>query len=656
MHDHEDKVPRGQVDNIILVGNANVGKSVIFGLLTGRYVTVSNYPGTTVEVTHSNLDLGDRRFHLIDTPGTNSLIPLSEDERVTRDILVNEKARALVQVADAKNMKRTLLLATQIAEAGRPAVLVLNMWDEATERGVEIDTAALSERLGIPVIQAIAPQKKGLNQLRNALLAGPPVPTFRIDYGRRIEGAVEELAALLPESALSRRALALMFLADAPGLDNWLMARMPAEAFRRVEAVADAAQKHFERPLSEVIAAKRLKAVESIYGLTVKRIPATAGRTLRLIGRLSTHPVYGLPILAAALYLTWLFVGRLGAGVFVDFLESVVFGRYLNPWAERLAALIPSTFIQDLLVGPYGIMTMAVTYAIGIILPITVTFFIAFGVLEDSGYLPRLAVMTNRIFQFMGLNGKAVLPMVLGLGCVTMATMTTRILETRRERLITTFLLALAVPCSAQLGVIMGLLGTLSFGVTAIWLGSVILTLLLSGWLAGRLVPGERPALFLELPPIRVPRLSNILLKTLSRTEWYLREAVPIFVLGTVILFAMDRVHVLEWLRHALSPVVVTVLGLPARATDAFIMGFLRRDYGAAGFFEMSKAGLLGPANVAVALVTVTLFVPCLANLLMMAKERGARTALLMLALIMPFAVMVGGAINWIIRATGIQL
>ncbi len=655
MHDHEDNVPRGVVDKVVLVGNANVGKSVIFGLLTGKYATVSNYPGTTVEVTHGNLSVAGQKFYLVDTPGTNSLIPASEDEKVTRDILLDDPFHSVIQMADAKNMKRTLMLALQLAEAEVPMILVLNMWDEATERGIETDIRGLEEILGIRVISAIAPQKKGINQIRDALK--PPLRSgFRISYDVRIEKLIDELVEVLPDSPLSRRSVALMLLSGATGMTAWLTSHLEEALVKDIETRIDDLQKHFERPLSEVVARARLASVERIYERTVTRTVPSRHPILEVFGRLSTHPLWGLPILAGVLYAIWLFVGDFGAGTLVDLLESVVFEKYLNPWAAAMTSYLPFQFIRDLLVGPYGIITMALTYAIAIILPITVTFFLAFGFLEDSGYLPRLAVMSNRIFNAMGLNGKAVLPMVLGLGCVTMATMTTRILETRRERLITTFLLALAVPCSAQLGVIMGLLSALSYRVTVLWVASVILTLILSGWLASQVVPGTRPSLFLELPPIRRPRFRNIVIKTLGRVEWYLREAVPLFVIGTLILFFLDRFHLLEWLRRAFAPVVVSFLGLPGEATDAFIMGFLRRDYGAAGFFEMFKNGLLTPGQVLVALVTVTLFVPCLANLLMMVKERGVRTALTMLGLIMPFAVLIGGALNFLIKVSGIRL
>jgi ferrous iron transport protein B len=375
------------------------------------------------------------------------------------------------------------------------------------------------------------------------------------------------------------------------------------------------------------------------------------------LGKLSMHPVYGLPILVAVLYLVYQFVGVLGAGTAVGFLEEMVFGEYLNPWAIKIVGFIlPIPILQELIVGDYGLVTMALTYAIAIVLPIVGFFFIAFGMLEDSGYLPRLAVMVNRIFKVMGLNGKAVLPMILGLGCDTMATLTTRILETKKERILVTLLLALGVPCSAQLGVILGLVAGLSGLATSIWLGTVVLVMLLVGYLASKIVPGEPSDFVLELPPIRVPQFTNILIKTMARVEWYLKEAVPLFILGTFILFVGHKAGALEYLQKVTDPIVVGFLGLPSKAAEAFVIGFLRRDYGAAGLFTLAKDGLMDPVQIVVSLVVITLFVPCIANFFMMVKERGTKAALVMVAFIFPFAFAIGGVLNWILRTTKIAL
>jgi ferrous iron transport protein B len=293
---------------------------------------------------------------------------------------------------------------------------------------------------------------------------------------------------------------------------------------------------------------------------------------------------------------------------------------------------------------------MALTYGIAIVLPIVCTFFLAFSVLEDSGYLPRLAVMVNRIFQSMGLNGKAVLPMVLGLGCDTMATLTTRILDKRKERVIVTLLLALGVPCSAQLGVVFGMLGQAGWAAAAVWSGVTLGVLFLVGFLASKVIPGECSAFVLELPPMRMPQLGNIMVKTMARIEWYLREALPLFVVGTLILFVLDKLHLLGAIERAAEPIVVRLLGLPADASQAFILGFLRRDYGAAGFFDLQRDGKLDVIQVVVALVTMTLFIPCIANWFMMVKERGLRSALWMTAFIFPFALGVGGLLNLVLH------
>jgi ferrous iron transport protein B len=264
--------------------------------------------------------------------------------------------------------------------------------------------------------------------------------------------------------------------------------------------------------------------------------------------------------------------------------------------------------------------------------------------------------MSNRVFNMIGLNGKAVLPMVLGLGCGTMAVMTSRILETKRDRIITTFLLALAIPCSAQLGVILGILGSLSIWATVIWSSSILVVLFVSGFLASKLVSGERTEFFLEIPPIRIPNLMNIVVKTVGRVEWYLKEAVPLFILGTFILFMLHKLNLLTLLEKAASPVVVNLLHLPPKTTASFILGFLRRDYGAAGLFEMAQHGELTPVQAVVSLVTITLFLPCLASFFMIVKERGLKTTLWIVGIVFPAAFLYGGLLSWLLRYFNVSL
>lgn len=633
-----------------------MGKSVIFGLLTGKYVTVSNYPGTTVEVTSGNISLDGKRLVLIDTPGVNSLVPMSEDEKVTRDILLSECPSAVVQVGDAKNLKRTLLITLQIAEMGLPMTLDLNMIDEAMDKGITIDVDILKGLLGIDIVSTIAPQKKGIKELREAMLS-PQRAAVRLSYGPIIEEYISKISRLLPQTGLSKRSIAVMILSEDESLKDWLHANVRSRDLAEIEHLRHECLLKAKESPAYLINKKRIEVSAEIALKVVKKTVPSGGALLNFIGNASMHPVYGIPVLIVVLYGLYEFVGVLGAGVLVDFVQNVIFGHYINPMATKVVeTLIPVPIIQELLVGEYGLVTVALTYAIAIILPITVTFFIAFAILEDSGYLPRLAIMSNRVFNMIGLNGKAVLPMVLGLGCGTMAVMTSRILETKRDRIITTFLLALAIPCSAQLGVILGILGSLSIWATVIWSSSILVVLFVSGFLASKLVSGERTEFFLEIPPIRMPNLMNIVVKTVGRVEWYLKEAVPLFILGTFILFMLHKLNLLTLLEKAASPVVVNLLHLPPKTTASFILGFLRRDYGAAGLFEMAQHGELTPVQAVVSLVTITLFLPCLASFFMIVKERGLKTTLWIVGIVFPAAFLYGGLLSWLLRYFNVSL
>ncbi len=661
MHDHGsdngEQYRDSNLHKVLLIGNPNVGKSALFGLLTGKYVTVSNYPGTTVEVTYGNAVLNRKRTLVIDTPGVNSLVPMSEDEKVTRDILLTDRAGVVVQVADTKNLRRGLLITLQLAEMDVPFILDLNMDDEAKSRGILIDQEKLSDILGIEVVKTVAIRRSGIDKLLKGV-QNPRQSSMLARYDETIEGGIRDISALLPEANISRRSLALMILAGDESLKGWLHSSLQDDVIVEIEKIRQEIQSKFNNSLGYLINQRRLKKADEILAQVLSLHEAGKGSAVAFtIGKWSMHPVYGIPILLAVLYLVYQFVGVLGAGTAVNFLEKTVFGEYLNPWAEKIVhVILPFKFLQELIIGEYGLVTMALTYAIAIVLPIVGFFFFAFSLLEDSGYLPRLAVMVNNVFKIMGLNGKAVLPMILGLGCDTMATLTTRILETKKERILVTLLLALGVPCSAQLGVILGLIAGLSGIATAVWLGTVTAVMLLVGYLAARVIPGKPSDFVLELPPIRVPQLANILVKTAARVQWYLKEAVPLFILGTLILFISHKIGALDYIRKVTDPIVVNFLGLPGKAAEAFVIGFLRRDYGAAGLFSLAKQGLLDPVQIVVSLTVMTLFVPCIANFFMMVKERGLKAALYMVAFIFPFAFGVGGILNWLLRTFQVVL
>ena len=760
---------------LLLVGNPNVGKSVIFGYLTGRYVTVSNYPGTTVEVSRGAMRYGGRDWEVIDTPGVNSLVPQSDDERVTRDLLIQSQPDLIVQVADAKNLRRTMLITSQLAEFGVPMLLVLNLMDEARNRNIEIDAAGISELFGIPVVETVATDGEGLDDLHK-LLGRARVPKDPLAEERRKLLNPESLAGTVVESGSAGMPLALTiewmqtrdadlrvaveaalgehltttsetrarlrlrtlttqletarnnFLDEAvttwkkvkpgavadvresatlklafallavglllflyteitrllnsafritlptpydsmnlwfgshliPSLQSWLshhhLGRVGTLLFGTFNEESKAWKTGFLYPLVTQLGLL-IAPVMIPFALVIHKSKSFAEK----LGAWSRDWKTGIPVLFVVLLLMYEFVGVIGAGTLVDAIENNIFNGILNP---AFKAIIPAGFVHDFLVGQYGLISVGLTYGLAIVLPIVTTFFIAFGLLEDSGYLPRLAILSDRLFRFMGLNGKAVLPMVLGLGCDTMATMTTRILATKKERLIATILLALGVPCSAQLGVILGITGSMSIKAVLIVFGVVLSQMMLVGWLSSLIIKGERGDFIFEIPPIRVPIIRNVWTKTSQRMKWYLKEALPLFVLGTLILFILDRLRIptpagtmsgIGVVEASLSPVVTGVLKLPKETAQVLILGFLRRDYGAAGLFQMVRDGVLSPIQIITALVVLTLFIPCIANFFMIVREQGTKKALFILAFITPFAIAVGGAVSWLLRTLEIR-
>ena len=649
----EVKLTDAPREKVILVGNPNVGKSVIFNYLTGKYVTVSNYPGTTVEVTTGTLSVHGKKLQVLDTPGVNSLIPMSEDEKVTRDILLKDPKGYLVQVIDTKNIRRGILVSLQLLEMGLPFLIILNMWDEAKSRGIEINTQSLSRLLGVPILKTVATRKKGLEKIKDNLQAQPP-SSISINYPDTIETGIARITPLLPDAPVSKRSLALMLLSGDESLAEWLHAHVPENEIHQIEKICQEAQIHLAEPIGYLINQARLRKGDELLSQVMGPTGKAPKSLATFLGNLSIHRLWGIPILLFILWITYEFVGVFGAQTSVEFLEETLFEKWLLPpityFFERF---IPVPFFQELFIGPYGVITMALTYAIAIVLPIVGCFFLIFGLMEDSGYLPRLAVMTNQVFKKMGLNGKAVLPMVLGLGCDTMATMTTRILETEKDRTIVTLLLALGVPCSAQLGVILGMFASLPALYLFIWIFMIAGIIILVGYLASRVIPGEGSDFILEIPPLRIPLLSNVIVKTLARIEWYLKEAVPLFILGTLILFTLHKTKILAFLEWAATPLIVYFLGLPAKVTEAFIIGFLRRDYGAAGLFVLAKEGQLNSHQTLVSLITITLFIPCIAQFFMMVKERGLRKALWISAAVIPIAFGVGGLVNFLLKWIG---
>ncbi|MCK4350857.1 MAG: ferrous iron transporter B, partial [Candidatus Krumholzibacteria bacterium] len=486
-------------NRVLLVGNPNVGKSVIFAYLTGTYAVVSNYPGTTVEISHGQARF-DRSLEIIDTPGVNSLFPKSEDEKVTRDIILQNRGATVVQIADAKNLFRALLLTSELAELGCRTILVLNMMDEARQRGISIETKELSKLLGIEAIETVAVEKRGLAKIVQAISSDTAGQAdIEIRYPSPVTDAVKQIedSIALPERFGMFEIVTV--LSGDPGILGE-QEQVPREKVRKLASLVDRMQSELPHNFSYYIASARREAVEQFHrqavhtraGERVQGIPIVKRYTLPLtlgiislllyilfgrdvlagaglhptmillfafvtvssligaerMNRVTTHPFLGLFTPVVVLYSIYMLVGVFAAGTLVDLLENRLFGGLIVP---ALDGLITASWLRDFLIGEFGLVSMGLNYSISIVLPIVTVFFAVFGILEDTGYFPRLTVLTNNAFRLVGVNGKATLPIVLGFGCVTMATLASRILETKKERIIVVTLLALAVPCSAQL-------------------------------------------------------------------------------------------------------------------------------------------------------------------------------------------------------------
>lgn len=600
----------GNAKKIVLAGNPNVGKSVFFNALTGVYVDVSNYPGTTVEISTGRFGMDI----VMDTPGVYGVSSFNDEERVARDVILY--ADVVLNVVDALHLERDLFLTQQIIDMGKPVVVALNMMDEVRRNGLKINTRLLQEMLGVPVIPTIAVKGIGLEELKKSLEGARK--------GKRDPWLEEDIRGLMGK--VENEAEALMILED----DEAIAAKYGL----------DGAGKR------EEIYRRRRERVNLIVDRVVSETEEGVSFRTKL-GRWMIRPVTGIPILIAVLWLLYQAVGVFVAQTVVGFTEEQIMGGIYQPFVENLVGkMMPSdTLAGNLLIGEFGMLTMVPVYLFGLLLPLVVGFYLFLSAMEDSGYLPRVATLVDRLLSYFGLNGRAVIPMILGFGCVTMATITTRILGSKRERFIATMLLGLAIPCSAQLGVIAGLIAKLGPGYLIIYAATIFVVLVLVGSLLNRIVPGESTELLIDLPPLRFPLLKNVIRKTYKKSIMFLREASPLFVLGAVVITIMQYTGMLEGIQDVVSPLTVDLLKLPKEAATAFIMGIIRRDFGAAGLYSLNMT----PVQTVISLVTITLFVPCIAAIMVIFKERSLGEAITIWIGSFVISFVTGGLLAWLL-------
>ena len=633
---------------VVLVGSPNVGKSVIFNYLTGQYVTVANYPGTTVEISRGYSKINGKRYEVVDTPGIYSLLPITEEEKVTRELLCLEKADIIIHVIDGKNIQRMLTMTLQLIDAGLPIILTINLMDEAEEYGVQIQLAKLSEMLGIPVIGTAATKKKGLGHLEQAIGEyHPSKKKFQIKFSDEIEKMITKMEGQLTgDYGFSSRMAALLLLQGDEILHTLVRKE---KCVSDILNIINEGRVSCEHDMEYLLTVERQVVADEICRDIVKYRNTYRHSFMDKLGEISREPMTGIPILCIVLFLgLYQFVGKFGAGFLVDYMDGIIFSQYINPVVESIVhQYIPWEWLKSLIVGQYGVFSLGFRYAFVIILPIIGTFFLFFATVEDSGYLPRLAMLVDKVFKYLGLNGRAIIPFSLGFGCGTMAVMVTRTLETRRERILATLLLSLTIPCSAQLGVILALLShsPLSLAIWALYMGTIFTVV---GWFIGKLIPGKPSAFYMEIPPLRLPQWSNIITKACLRMWWYFVEIVPVFIITSLIIWCGERSGLLLYTIESMEPVVL-LLGLPVETAQVFLLGFFRRDYGAAGLYDLCANHSLAKEQLLVASVTLTLFMPCIAQVAVMIKERGLLLSIFMIMIILFIAFAAGWLLHWLL-------
>jgi len=594
---------------LVLAGNPNSGKSVFFNHLTGIYVDVSNFPGTTVDISTGKY----KGYTVADTPGVYGVSSFNEEETVARDVIL--EADIILNVVDSVHPGRDLFLTKQLIDMGKPVLVALNMFDELQKNGMDIDVKLLEELLGVPVISTSAVKNIGVTDVLMSL--------EQARQGNRDPGLTEMMKQF---GNTCSEAEALMILED----DEVVAARFNVET----------------SGLRDDIYMERRRAVEDIVNKVLKETSKGASFGI-LLGRWMLKPVTGIPMLLLTLYAMYKIIGIFVAGTVVGFTEELIMEGMYRPFIISVLSpfISEGSFIGNMLIGEFGILTMVPVYIIGLLLPLIIGFYVLMAVLEDSGYLPRIAALADRMLISLGLNGKAIIPIILGFGCVTMATMTTRILGTKREKIIATVLLGLAIPCSAQLGVIMGLVSGLDVLYIITYITVIAAIFVLVGTVLNKLMPGESSHLLIDLPTIRMPMPGNVVKKTFQKTVMFLKEAVPLFIYGALLISVLEQTGALSYIQQWMTPITEGLLKLPPETATAFIMGIIRRDFGAAGLtsIAMTQQQLL------VSLIVMTLFVPCIAAIMVIFKERGTKDALAIWLGSFAAAFITGGIVAWLI-------
>ena len=563
---------------LVMVGNPNVGKSVIFSHLTGSKVMISNYAGTTVEFTRGDLNTEAEKFEVLDAPGTYSLTPSSKVEEVASSLV--DKADLVINVVDATNLERNLYLTTELLERDVPVVIALNMIDEAGHKGVNIDLAKLESLLGVPVVPTVAVSGEGLKDLVDALprAANPEVkPLETAERWARIGSMVGDVQEITHRH------------------HSWL------------ESLQDA----------------------------------------------SLRPITGIPIAAFVLFIAFQLVIGIGE-LIAGFLEEYFFYGLYEPLLASLSSIMGgSGFLHDILIGKLidgeivfeeslGVLTTGVFVEFGVVLPFLTIFYFVLGFLEDSGYLPRLAVMADRGMHRIGLHGYSIIPMVLGFGCNVPAALAVRNLESRREKFIACTLMAVAVPCMAQLAMIVGLVGRYGGAYLAVVFASLFFIWVVLGLILDRFVPGYTPSMVIEIPPYRIPSVRAQAKKLGMRVKGLVVHATPYILGGILLVNILYITGIIDYFGFVFTPIITGLLGLPGEAVSTLLIGFLRKDVAVAMLVPLG----LSARQFVIGAVVLAAYFPCAATFTVLVKEMGVKDMLKSAAIMIVTAFGAGYFLN----------
>ena len=570
---------------ILLMGNPNVGKSVIFSRLTGVGVIASNYPGTTVEFSKGSIGTGEKKTEVIDVPGTYSLDPTSPAEKVAVGMLdkaIEGKDSIVINVVDATNLERNLNLTLQLLKKKIPVIVALNLWDEAKHIGISIDVAKLQEILGVTIVPTVAITGEGIKELVSRI-------------GEAKQGTYEY-----------------------ENKERW------HEIGNIIEKV-------------QIIRHKHHTFAERLSDLTV-------------------HPWTGIPIAVGVMYVVFTIIRFIGEGLIGYVFEPLFENLWLPVMMAFSRVLGGQGIIHNILIGQlingeidfgqsFGLLTTGLFVPIAAVLPYIIAFYLVLSFLEDSGYLPRLAVLLDKLMHSVGLHGMAIVPMMLGLGCNVPGALATRVLETKRERFIAATLMAIAIPCMAQIAMIFGLIG--KYGARGLFpvFGTLFIVWFVFGLLMNLIIKGESPEIFTEIPPYRLPYFGALLKKVFMRIKWFLKEAIPFVLLGVFIVNILYSLGIIEFLGKIAAPIITKLMGLPFEAVGALIIGFLRKDL---------AVGMLAPLGLSlkqliIASVVLTMYFPCVATFAILLKELGIIDMIKAAVIMIVSAFLVGALLNLIL-------